>query len=156
PQRSRWIAGARSGDGGYRRPCGSGSCDAAAHAPPALHGGWLAAGLALSDLTARVRDWLDMTGELRYEQLSLSIAPTPSLVPRIHGVEVKSLEQLYPLLIAPVFAHGPVPHDVVEAHVLNAWVMASACIPAYLLAHDVTRRRLWAYVVAALSVCMPW
>jgi hypothetical protein len=117
---------------------------------------WIAAGLALSELTGRVRDWFDMTDELRYERLALSIARTHSLVPRIHGVEVKSFEQLYPLLIAPLFAHGPVPHDVVQAHVLNAWVMASACIPAYLLAHAVTRRRLWGYVVAVLSVCMPW
>src|SRR5262245_42328497 len=117
---------------------------------------WIVAGLGLSEAAGRVRDWFDMTDELRYERLALSIARTHSLVPRIHGVEVRSFEQLYPLLIAPVFAHGLVSHDVVQAHVLNAWVMSSACIPAYLLARAVTRRRLWAYVVAALSVFMPW
>ena len=117
---------------------------------------WIVAGFGLSEVTGRVRDWFDMTDELRYERLAISIGRAHTLVPRIHGVEVKSFEQLYPVLIAPIFAGGLVPHDVVEAHVLNAWVMSSVCIPAYLLARDVTRRRVWAYVVAVLSVFMPW
>jgi hypothetical protein len=117
---------------------------------------WFAAGLALSTLTARASDWFDMTDELRYERLAISIARTHSLVPQIHGVEVKSYSQLYPLLIAPIFAHGLVAHDLVQAHVLNAWLMTSACVPAYLLARYVGLRRHFAYLVAALSVVMPW
>ncbi len=117
---------------------------------------WIACGAVLSHYTGRVRDWFDMTDEMRYERLAISIARTHSLVPRIHGVDVQSFSQLYPLLIAPIFAHGYVPHDVVSAHVFNAWLMSSACVPAYLLAHQVTGRRRVAYLVAALSVCMPW
>ncbi len=121
-----------------------------------LLGLWLAAGIGLSALTGRVRDWFDMTDELRYERLAISIARTHSLVPRIHGVDVQSFSQLYPLLIAPIFAHGLVPQDLVHAHVFNAWLMTSACIPAYLLTRRVIEGRRWAYLVAALSVCMPW
>jgi hypothetical protein len=116
---------------------------------------WIAAGFGLAALTGRARDWFDMTDELRYERLAISIARSHSLVPRIHGVDVQSFAQLYPLLIAPIFSHGLVPHDLVTAHRFDAWVMSSACIPAYLLAREVTGRRQ-AYVIAALSVVMPW
>ena len=34
--------------------------------------------------------------------------------------------------------------------------MSSACIPAFLLARRVTRRRLVAYALAVLTVCLPW
>jgi len=103
-----------------------------------------------------VRDWFDMTDELRYERLAVSVARSGSLVPRIHGVDVESFSQLYPLLIAPIFARGLVPGDVVSAHVAGAWVMSSVCVPAYLLAARVTGRRAWGLVVAAGSVCVPW
>ena len=44
--------------------------------------------------------------------------------------------QLYPLLIAPLFGHGDVPFAITAAHVLNAIVMASAALPAYALARN--------------------
>ena len=119
-------------------------------------GVWLIAGTALSEVAAHARDWFDMTDELRYERLAIAIARTHSLVPRIHDTYVQSYSQLYPLLIAPVFATGLVPRALEHAHVLNAWVMSSACIPAYLLARMVTGRRGLAFLVAALSVVMPW
>ena len=117
---------------------------------------WLIAGTVLAEVTAHARDWFDMTDELRYERLAMSIARTHSLVPHIHGVYVESYSQLYPLLIAPVFASGRVPHALAHAHILNAWVMSSACIPAYLLAVRVTGSRGRAFFVAALSIVMPW
>jgi hypothetical protein len=120
---------------------------------PAL---WLALGLGLSALVARVRDWFDMTDEMRYERLAIAIARTHSLVPRVHGVDIHSYSQLYPLVIAPAFAHGLVSRDLVHAHVLGAWVMSSTCIPAFLLARRVLAARWAAYAVAALAVCMPW
>lgn len=124
--------------------------------PLVFFGAWLVVGSVLSVLTGECRDWFDMTDELRYERLAISIARTHSLIPRIHGAYVQSYSQLYPLLIAPVFASGLVPHALTRAHVLNAWVMSSACIPAYLLARMVTGRRGLAFFVAALSVVMPW
>ena len=80
---------------------------------------WAALAAPLSVLATRVRDWFDMTDELRYERLAISIARTHSLVPRVHGVNIESLSQLYPLLIAPVFASGYVPHDLFLAHPLR-------------------------------------
>ena len=110
----------------------------------------------LSLVTVQVRDWFDMTDELRYERLAIAIARTHSLVPRIHGVDIKSFSQLYPLLIAPVFRNGLIPSDLRDAHLLNAWIMSSACIPAFLLTRRVTGRRGAAYLVAALTVSVPW
>ena len=62
-----------------------------------------------------------MTDELVYERLAISIVQTHSLLPRLHGDVVRSFAQLYPMLIAPWFAHGYVPHDLVNAHIFNAW-----------------------------------
>ena len=34
---------------------------------------------------------------------------------------IRSLAQLYPVLISPWFIHGYVPGDLVNAHIFNAW-----------------------------------
>ncbi len=120
---------------------------------PAL---WVALSLGLSAIAVHVRDWFDMTDEMRYERLALAIARTHSLAPRVHGVDIRSFSQLYPLVISPAFAHGLVGSDLRQAHLIGAWVMASACFPAFLLARRVLARRWAAYAVAALAVCMPW
>lgn len=117
---------------------------------------WIVAAFALAELTTRALDWFAKDDELRYERLAISIARTHSLVPRIHGVNIESYSQLYPLLIAPFFRHGLVPHNVETVHLANAWIMSSACIPAFFLARRVTGRRWVAYLTAALTVVMPW
>jgi hypothetical protein len=117
---------------------------------------WVAFAVVLSQITGAVKDWFVMTDELVYERLAISIAKTGSPLPHIHDQFVRSLDQLYPLLIAPFFRHGLVPHDLHEAHILNAWVMTSACIPAFILARRVTGRRSVGYVLAVLSVTIPW
>jgi hypothetical protein len=117
---------------------------------------WIVVAIALSELTTRALDWFAKDDELRYERLAISIAETHSLVPRIHGVNVHSYSQLYPLLIAPFFRHGLLPHDVKTVHLANAWIMSSACIPAFFLARRVTGRAWAAYLTAALTVAMPW
>ncbi len=43
-----------------------------------------------------------MTDELVYERLAISVGRTGSPLPAIHGVFVRSLDQLYPWLIAPI------------------------------------------------------
>lgn len=121
-----------------------------------LVGIWLSTGVVISVIAGHARDWFDMTDEMRYERLAESIARTHSLVPRIHGVLVESWAQLYPAVIAPVFHHRFVPEDIHTAHLLNAWLMTSACIPAYLLARRVLRTTWGPFVVALLSVCIPW
>jgi hypothetical protein len=122
---------------------------------PAL-GLWAVLALGLSQVTGRIGDWNAMTDELVYEHLGLSVAQTHSLLPQLHGELVRSLAQLYPVLISPWLAHGYVPEDLHQIHVFNAWLMSSACIPAFLLARRVTGRRWVAYVMLVLTVAVPW
>jgi hypothetical protein len=116
---------------------------------------WILAATGLSVLTERVRDWFVMTDELLYERLAISIG-RGHLLPEVHGTIIPALNHLYPLLIAPAFAHGLVPGSLREAHILNAWLMSSACIPAILLARRVCDREWLPYFVGALTICMPW
>jgi hypothetical protein len=117
---------------------------------------WLALAAGLAALTAQVADWYVMTDELLYERLALSIGRLHSPLPHIHGELIDNVNQLYPLLLAPLFAGRLVPDALRDAHVLNAIVMSSACIPAFLLCVRVTRNVRIAYAVAALTVCIPW
>ena len=117
---------------------------------------WIVAATFLSELTTRSFDWFAKDDELRYEQLAIGIARTHSLVPRIHGVNIGSYSQLYPLLIAPFFRHGLVPQNVHTVHLANAWIMSSASIPAFFLARRVTGRMWAACLTAGLTVVMPW
>src|SRR5207248_2935375 len=89
-------------------------------------------------------------------RLAISVARLQSPLPRIHGDLIPNASQLYPLVIAPVFRHGLVPASLHSAHILNAYVMASAALPAFLLARSVTGSRLAGYFVALVSVCVPW
>src|SRR5213076_435026 len=117
---------------------------------------WLALAGCLAVATTRVVDWFVMTDELLYERLAISIAKTGSPLPRVHGVLISNINQLYPLLIAPFFSHGLVPSSLRDAHALNAFVMSSAAVPAFLLTWRLTRQRGLSYLVAALTICVPW
>jgi hypothetical protein len=113
------------------------------------------AGSLLTVYTARIEVWRVMTDELLYVKLATSIGTTLSPLPVVHGEPVAILNQLYPLLLAPLFGALDVPTAFRAAHVLNAFVMASAAVPAYLLALQVVPR-VWAHVVAVLTVAVPW
>ena len=119
-------------------------------------GPWLIVATELSQITGQVTDWFDMTDELRYERLAISIARTGSLLPRIHETAVRDLDQLYPLLLAPFFARGTVAFDLHQAHIFGAWLMTSACIPAFLLARRVTGRTWVGWLLAVASLTIPW
>jgi len=117
---------------------------------------WLVCAAILGTVTGRVADWFVMTDELLYERLALSVDHLHSPIPHVHGVVVGSINQLYPLLLAAVFASRSVEQGLHFAHVLNALVMVSAAIPAYLLTLRITRST-WASVIAALlTVAVPW
>jgi len=94
--------------------------------------------------------------ELLYERLAISVARHHSPLPRVHEALIPNVDQLYPLLLSPVFGAGPVAQSVQHAHFLNAFLVASACIPAYLLVRGVTGRALPAWLAAAASLCVPW
>jgi hypothetical protein len=100
--------------------------------------------------------WSVMTDELQTLRLAVSVAETGSPVPRIHGEYYGALGQLYPLLISPFFAFLSVPAAVTAAHGLNALLLASAGVPAYLVARDVAGSRAAGWVAAALSAFVPW
>lgn len=117
---------------------------------------WLMFGSVLAWITSRVADWFVMTDELLYERLALSISRLHSPVPHVHGVVVGNLNQLYPLVLAPAFANGTVADGLQRSHVLNAFAMTSAAIPAYLLALRVTRSVWAATLASALTVVVPW
>jgi hypothetical protein len=116
--------------------------------------GGVSVGLALW-FSGRIRDWSVMTDELQYAKLATAIAESYSPLPTIHETSVSILNQLYPLLIAPLFGALPAPAAFRAAHVLNAVVMASAALPSYLLARQVLTY-IWSFAVAALSVVVPW
>ncbi len=117
---------------------------------------WLALGAGLAAITTQVVDWYVMTDELLYERLAISIGKLNSPLPHVHGELIANVNQLYPLLLAPLFDGRLVPAALRDAHVLNAFLMSSACIPAFLLARRVTQGSRLAYAVAALTVCIPW
>ena len=91
-----------------------------------------------------------MTDELLYERLALSVDRLGTVVPHVHGETVANLNQLYPLILSIPFRHGQVLHGLHEAHVLNAFVMTSAALPAYLLARRVTHHG-WVSLAAAFA-----
>jgi hypothetical protein len=117
---------------------------------------WLALGAALAVITSRVADWFVMTDELLYERLALSVVRLHSPLPHVHGQFVPNINQLYPLVLAMVFAGGDVAHGAHTAHILNAFVMSSAAVPAFLLAHRVSNSRRAASLAAVLTVVVPW
>lgn len=117
---------------------------------------WVGLALGLQAVTTRVVDWYYMTDELLYERLAVSIARSGSPLPSLHGRLVGVFDQLYPLLIAPAYRHGFMPNGLHGAHAINAWVMSSAAIPAFLLARRVTGTAWVSLVVALLTVTVPW
>jgi len=106
--------------------------------------------------TSRVTEWLVMTDEMQYAKLALAIARDGSLLPHLHGVYYPSLNQLYPLVQSPVFGLLDMPEAFRVAHVLNAFLMATAAIPAYGLGRAVVGSRAGGLAAAALTAFVPW
>ena len=125
--------------------------DGASVVAVALFLGWV-----LSLATTQVKNWFVMTDELYYERLAISVAQTGSLLPRIHGEIVSNVNQLYPILISPFYGDGNVPASFAAAHRLNAFLIASAAIPVYLLARRIGVGWLIGLWAGALSVAVPW
>lgn len=117
---------------------------------------WCAAGAILALWFAgRIRDWSVMTDELQYAKLALSIAESGSPLPSLRGTTVSLANQLYPLLLAPIYGSLSAPDAFRAAHVLNAVVMTSSVVPAYLIGRELLPRA-WSFAVAVLAVVTPW
>jgi hypothetical protein len=117
---------------------------------------WVGVSAALAvAFSGRIRDWSVMTDELLYAKLATAIAETGSPLPEIHRTSISVFNQLYPLLLAPLYGALSPTSAFRAAHVLNAVVMASAVFPAYLLGRQVLTRP-WSLAVAGLSILLPW
>ena len=97
-----------------------------------------------------------MTDELQVARLATSIAEGLSPVPRIHGAYYAAHSQLYPLLLSPLYGTLPPADAATAAHVLNVLLLASAALPAYLLARAVSGSETAGYVAGALTAVTPW
>ena len=115
----------------------------------------LVLGWILSLATTRVKNWFVMTDELYYERLAISVAQTGSLLPRLHGELVSNVNQLYPVVISTVYGDGDVQASFADAHRLNAFVIATAAVPVYLLARRFGLGLLVSLWAGALTVAVP-
>jgi hypothetical protein len=93
--------------------------------------------------------------EIGYTHLAIGIANSLSPFTTSYG-GASRLNQLYPLLIAPIWGSFNNVTAFRVTHAWNALIMASAAIPTYLLAREVVARRWAAYLAAALVAVAPW
>ena len=84
-----------------------------------------------------------------------AVAFRHSPLPVVHDQTVGVINQIYPILISPFYGFQSAPAAFHSAHLLNAPLMASAAVPAYLLAREILDRRA-ALAVAVVSVAVPW
>jgi hypothetical protein len=100
--------------------------------------------------------FLVMPDELVYSKAAAQIWHSPPLVG--HGSDwFVSWSQLLPLVDAiPLGALHDLAAGVRIAHLVGAAAMALTAVPSYLLAREVTGDRPAGYLVAALSVSVPW
>jgi hypothetical protein len=101
-------------------------------------------------------EWRVMTDEMQYLKLAQSVSETLSPLPYVHGESYGSYSQLFPILLAPALWLFDVPIAFRIGHALNALLMASTAVPAYLLTRLLVPSRLAALTAGALSAFVPW
>ncbi len=116
----------------------------------------VAAAVLAGYYSIRANTWAVMTDELQVARLATSIADEPSLVPTIRSAYYGAHSQLYPLLLAPFYGTLTPPQAATVAHALNALLLVSAAVPAFLLARSVSRSAGAGYAAAALTAVTPW
>ena len=116
----------------------------------------LVAAAASAYYAVRVNTWAVMTDELQVARLAISIARGGSPIPEIRGEHYGANSQLYPLLLAPFYGVFSAPQAAAAAHLLNALLLASVAVPAFLLARSVTGRAGAGYAAAVLTAVTPW
>jgi hypothetical protein len=102
------------------------------------------------------QEWRVMTDELGYVKTAISFSQTWSPVPAVRGQSIHNYGILYPALIAPLVGVLDMPTAFRVAHGLGALLMASAGIPAFMLARFVTRSRAAGLAAAAPVALAPW
>lgn len=115
----------------------------------------LLAAVPTIDYVLGLASYFVMPDELGYVKQSIEIGD--DLFPLTPGdAWFHSWNQLQPLISAPAYGLFEATTAFDVAHAVNAVVMASVAIPAYLIARPLVPSRLWAYGAAALSVAVPW
>jgi hypothetical protein len=105
--------------------------------------------------TLRLKQYFIQPDELEYVRQAIQIGG--SLHPVLSSDRVfTSWSELQPILMSPAWSLLSANAAFKAQHLLNAAIMASTAVPAYLLALRVTQRRWAAYVAAALTVTVPW
>jgi len=101
-----------------------------------------------------VSEWTVMTDELQTVEQALTFwGGHPGDIDRYPSA---STILGYPALLAPLYGLLDSTVAFTVAHILNLLLMVSAAAPAYLLAQRVVGRPLVAYLVAALTITVPW
>lgn len=93
--------------------------------------------------------------EIGYTHLAIGIAHSLSPFTSSYGGGQR-LNQLYPLLISPLWGSLGNVSAFRATHIWNALMLASAAIPTYLLAREVVDRRWAGYLAALLVALSPW
>ncbi len=107
-------------------------------------------------IVAFARNWAIMPDELIYiDQVRALLAGHPTL-PGLTDRGFYHYQQLYPLLISPLVGLLKLPDAYQWIALLNAWLLASAAVPAYMLARLVTDSRAIARWVALCAIATPW
>lgn len=107
-------------------------------------------------IVRKTSTWSVMPDELIYTEMGRSVGETILPVPMLQGVYVRVFQMAYPALIAPLVSAIPMPTAYSWIAVLNAILLASACIPAYLLTSWMTGSRGAARLVALSISLTPW
>lgn len=117
---------------------------------------FLIGGLVGALIVGRAKNWAVMPDELTYVELSRSITHSILPVPALQGHYASVYQVLYPALIAPLIGILGMPAAYSLIAALNALLLASASIPAYMTTRHVTGSRVAARWVALCCVTTPW
>lgn len=129
---------------------------ATAHGRALTVGGIVVAAATVTILYClKLAGYFVMPDELGYVQQGHFIAEhLRPVLPR--DAEFGSWSQLQPLILALPYGLWATPTAFDVAHAINAVLMAGAAVPAYLLMRRLTPWRGAAYLVAAMTVVVPW
>ena len=116
----------------------------------------IVAGLLVADSISVVTEWHVMTDELLYPEIAQGVLDGHLFPGHVRGTDSGVRNVLFSYLIAPFYGTMSNPEAWRASLTLNAWLMASAAIPAFMLARAVTGSRLPAYLVAVSAVSIPW
>lgn len=122
----------------------------------ALAGVVIATTIFASYYLRRVDNWRVMTDELLYWKLALGMSESLSPLPEIRGEHIQVYSILYPLIISPIVSMFDLPTAFKLTHYFNAFLIASAGIPAYLTMRKLSPHVWAAVLVAALVGAIPW